>query len=45
MRKDKKQWFEGLATKAETEDSKGNMKESMISPINSAKVRHHMLNL
>ena len=45
MRKDKKQWFEGLATKAETEDSKGNMKESMISPTNSAKVRQHMLNI
>ena len=26
MRKDKKQWFESLATKAETEASKGNMK-------------------
>ena len=44
-RKDKKQWFEIFATKAETEVSQGNMKAVYDITQNSAKVRQRKLNI
>ena len=45
MRIDKKQWFENLATKAETEVSEGNVKAVSDITKNSSKVRQHKLNM
>ena len=45
MRIDKKQWFENLAIKAETEVSEGNVKAVSDITKNSAKVIQHKLNM